>query len=249
MNLVLFIITLLIALVTVRVGAVAFQLTGLEWSLAKFQALSCFTGTGFTTIEAELITASPQRRRIATVLMILGHAGLVALIATFANSINPASMAAGIKIPDVSRVVPPTFLAAANLLIIVAAIYVVFKVFTRTKLARRLNQFLRDRVVRQDIISQVSFEELAVVTGGYGVSRINMDQENTLVGKSLGQSDLRAKDITVLAIIRAGQTLANPGAETTILLNDGLICFGQLENIRNLGLTFPQPKDDGEAPQ
>lgn len=46
MNLILFITTLLIALVTVRVGAVAFQLTGLEWSLAKFQALSCFTWGG-----------------------------------------------------------------------------------------------------------------------------------------------------------------------------------------------------------
>ena len=47
--LVLFILALIVSFIVVRIGAIAFQLTGLEWSLAKFQALSCFSGTGFTT--------------------------------------------------------------------------------------------------------------------------------------------------------------------------------------------------------
>ena len=49
MGTVLFIIVLIASWIVVRIGAVAFQLTGLEWSLAKFQSLSCFSGTGFTT--------------------------------------------------------------------------------------------------------------------------------------------------------------------------------------------------------
>ena len=48
----LFILALISSFIVVRIGAIAFQLTGLEWSLAKFQALSCFSGTGFTTKEA-----------------------------------------------------------------------------------------------------------------------------------------------------------------------------------------------------
>ncbi len=60
MNLLLFITVLVISFIIVRVGAIAFQLTGLEWSLAKFQVLSCFTATGFTTKEAELITGNLQ---------------------------------------------------------------------------------------------------------------------------------------------------------------------------------------------
>jgi Trk-type K+ transport system membrane component len=75
MNLILFIVTIAISFLVVRIGAIAFQLTGLEWALAKFQSLSCFSGTGFTTREAELITGNPQRRKIATSLMILGNAG------------------------------------------------------------------------------------------------------------------------------------------------------------------------------
>jgi Trk-type K+ transport system membrane component len=49
MNLILFVLATLISFVAVRIGAVALHLTGVEWSQAKFQALSCFTGTGFTT--------------------------------------------------------------------------------------------------------------------------------------------------------------------------------------------------------
>jgi len=56
MSVMLFIVVLIASFIIVRIGAVAFQLTGLEWSLAKFQSLSCFSGTGFTTKEAELIT-------------------------------------------------------------------------------------------------------------------------------------------------------------------------------------------------
>ena len=37
-----FIGALVVSWIIVRIGAIAFQLTGLEWSLAKFQSLSCF---------------------------------------------------------------------------------------------------------------------------------------------------------------------------------------------------------------
>ena len=89
MNGMLFILVLAASFVIVRIGAVAFQLTGLEWSLAKFQSLSCFSGTGFTTKEAELITGHRLRRRIASILMVLGNAGLVTLVATAASALDP----------------------------------------------------------------------------------------------------------------------------------------------------------------
>ena len=37
--LVLFILTLTVSFIVVRIGAIAFQLTGLEWSLANFMKL------------------------------------------------------------------------------------------------------------------------------------------------------------------------------------------------------------------
>src|SRR4030043_165931 len=168
MNLVLFISVLIVSFIVVRIGAIAFQLTGLEWSLAKFQALSCFTATGFTTKEAELVTATPRRRRIASVLIILGHAGFVTMIATFANSLRPPD----VKLPFLSDFLSYNFMPLINLTIIVTAIYIIYKVFTNSKFARKLTDALRKRMVKRDVVKSVSFEELAVAPGGYGVQKV-----------------------------------------------------------------------------
>ncbi len=95
MSVMLFIIIVIASFIIVRIGAIAFQLTGLEWSLAKFQSLSCFSGTGFTTREAELVTGHPQRRRIATVLIVLGNAGFITMIATGLSALNPENTLLG----------------------------------------------------------------------------------------------------------------------------------------------------------
>jgi hypothetical protein len=231
MNLILFVTVLMISFIIVRIGAIAFQLTGLEWSLAKFQALSCFTGTGFTTKEAELITGSRERRRIASVLIVLGHAGLVILIATFANSVTPR--AAKWSIPFLPASIPAWLLPWINLAIIVGFIYIAYRVLTRTKFVRRITSFLRERIVRREIIKPVSFEELTVATGGYGVSKIEVCKGSPVSDKTLSESELRKHDITVLALLRAGETIPNPSANTKILEGDELLCFGKLDNIRS----------------
>ena len=230
MNLLLFIIVLIVSFVIVRIGAIAFQLTGIEWSLAKFQALSCFTATGFTTKEAELITSDLRRRRIATVLIVLGHAGFVTMVATFANTLRPR--ATKLSIPFVPAYVPPWLQPWINLIVIVAAIYITYKVFSNTTFARRLTNVLRNRIIKKEIIKSVSCEELAVATGGYGVSRIKIREDNPILGKALSESELRKDDITVLAIVRAERTMPNPVADTKILSGDELICFGKLGIIR-----------------
>ena len=232
MNLVLFIFVLIVSFVVVRIGAIAFQLTGLEWSLAKFQALSCFTGTGFTTKEAELITADAQRRRIASVLIVLGHAGLVTLIATFANSVRPATGMPKFTIPFLHGIIPSGWLPWINLLIIIFAVYTIYKIFTRSRFATKLTDFLRARILKKEIFKPVSFEELLIATGGYGVSSIEICEDTPILNKTLLESGLRQQDITVLAVERGGQMIANPSADTRIVLGDKIICFGKLENMR-----------------
>jgi len=231
MNLLLFVIVLSVSFVVVRIGAIAFQLTGLQWSLAKFQALSCFTATGFTTKEAELITATRERRRIASTLIVLGHAGLVTMIATFANTIRPR--ATEWSIPFLPASIPAKWLPWINLAIVIAVIYTAYRVFTHTKFARRITSFLRELVIRKEIIQPVTFEELTVATGGYGVSKIEVCKGSPVSDKTLSESDLRSHDITVLAVVRAGETLPNPSAKTKIMVGDELLCFGKLENIKN----------------
>lgn len=229
MNLLLFVFTIVIAFIAVRIGAIAFQLTGLDWSLAKFQALSCFSGTGFTTKEAELITSVPQRRRIATILMILGNAGFVALIATFANSLNPRVPLLKITLPFIPSAVVPW----VHLTIIIGFLYVFYKVSNNSKYVKKITSVLRNQIVKKEIIKPVSFEELLVATGGYGISQIEIASGNPLVNKTLLESNLKKHDVLILVIERKGESTCNPPEDTKILPDDLLTCFGKLDFIRN----------------
>lgn len=232
--LILFILAIIVSFIVVRIGAIAFQLTGLEWSLAKFQALSCFSGTGFTTKEAELITANKQRRRIASVLIILGNAGLVIMIATLAGSLVPQeTILSKLSESFLPFRIPSYLVIWVNLAIIVVVVYVMYRVFTHKQFVRRVTNFLRKKIIKKEIFQRVSFEELLLATGGYGVSKITVSTGSPILDKTLFQSELRKHDITVLAITREVETIPNPGADTKILLGDELICFGKLENIRN----------------
>jgi NhaP-type Na+/H+ or K+/H+ antiporter len=75
-------LVLALSMLVIRVGAVAFLMTGLSEEVARFQSLSAFSGTGFTTDEAETVVKDPARRRIATLLIRLGAIGVVSSIAT-----------------------------------------------------------------------------------------------------------------------------------------------------------------------
>ncbi len=240
MNLIIFIIVLLVSFVVVRIGAIAFQLTGLEWSLAKFQALSCFSGTGFTTKESELIVSNLQRRKIASVLIVLGNAGFVTLIATAANSLRPAVDKGKISLPFLKDFIPSEILPWVNLIVILILFWLLYKLFTGGGSAQGLTNFLRKFILKKDIIKAVTFEELLITTGGYGVSRIVVRPDSPILHKTIIESKLRSQDITVLAIVRGHETIPNPSAERKFMLDDELICFGKLENIQQQ-LSSPPP--------
>ncbi len=233
--LILFIVTLIVSFVVVRIGAIAFQLTGLEWSLAKFQALSCYSGTGFTTKEAELVTGNKQRRKIATILIILGNAGFVIMIATLAGSLMPTKETIVAKFSEsfLPFSVPAFLVVWINLAIIVAVVYGIYRIFTHEKFVRKMTNILRKKIIKKEIFQKVSFEELLLATGGYGISRITVSAGSPILNKTLAKSQLREYDITVLATVRGGETIPNPTANMEIMLSDELICFGKLENIKN----------------
>ena len=229
MNLLLFLIILIVSIAVVKIGAIAFELTGLKGPQAVFQAISCFTGTGFTTKEAELVVSDPQRRRIASVLMVVGKAGLVTLLATFANSLT----ASDFSIPFLHGLVPQSVETLVKVAFVVIVVYALYKIITHARLSSHLNETLKRKIVNSEFIKPVSFKELLIATGGYGVSSINVFQDSPLADRTLHDANLEAHDIVTLALERSGKVTANPPAQTKIMVGDRLICFGKLETIRN----------------
>ncbi len=232
MNILLFIFIIVVSVLVVRIGAVAFNLTGLKWTVAKFQAVSCFTGTGFTTRESELVVVSPRRRRIATYLIILGHAGFVAMIATFANSIRPNIFLSELDLPFLRSVIPAQLLPWINLVIIILVLYIVFKVIPKTQFAHKITALVKATIIRRGIIHLETYEELMIAPGGYGISQIEINQGNPVLNKTIGDTDLKKLGISVLLIERGSKTIPNPPADTRILTDDKLVCFGKLATMR-----------------
>lgn len=77
-----------LSLLVTRIATTALTLTGLSREAARFQARSAFTGTGFTTGEAEKVVRHPVRRQVIAVLMVTRSAGLVTIVISLILSLT-----------------------------------------------------------------------------------------------------------------------------------------------------------------
>ena len=164
----------------------------------------------------------------------LGNAGFVVMIATFANSLRPQETL-GQKPAEwlLPFLITSYVFPWINLLVTILAVLIIYRIFKSPRISRRFTHFLKRRVIRRELFTVASFEELLLATGGYGVSRIDIFAGSPVVDVTLSESQRRRHDVTVLAIARAGKTIPNPSADARILLGDQLICFGKLQNIRD----------------
>ena len=72
----------MLSITIIRIAIIVLVHTGLSIESARLQAISAFTGSGFTTRESEQVVNHPIRRRIMMTLMLLGNAGIVTVIST-----------------------------------------------------------------------------------------------------------------------------------------------------------------------
>lgn len=84
-SIILFVVFIFAYLLIVEVFVVLFKLTGLSDEKARFQVISMLTNSGYTTQEAELITHSKIRRRLARFVMLFGYAFTVTIVSTVVN--------------------------------------------------------------------------------------------------------------------------------------------------------------------
>jgi hypothetical protein len=193
----------------VRVGAVAFELTGIPWEQAKFQALSAFSNCGFTTRETEDIVAHPVRRRIAGYLIILGNAGVVTTIASFAGALVGA---------DLKR-------AMINLASISACIALIAWLAKRPILAKQVRLALQ-RWLAKRADFQPSTEALLRVDQGYCVTRLFLPATSPQLGQTLSSIKPRAHKLQILAIERGRQFIPIPDDEEVLIAGDTIVVYG-----------------------
>ena len=112
------------------------------------------------------------------------------------------------------------------------------------------------------IANQVDFPELDVrqrltVSTGYGVAELQVGEASGMVGRTIDDSGLRSRDIVVLTLNRGTTVIPNPKGSRELEAEDRLLCFGRLEDMRDLvparrrrrSRPSMQPLDPDDIPQ
>jgi len=211
-------ITIFISFIAVRIGGFALQLTGIEPEVARFQALSAFSGTGFTTREAERVVGDRTRRRIVTILIILGNAGLVTVIATLVASFTQVGGYGWFFI---------------RLAIIIGGIFGLYQLILRSNVGQRVIDRLQRPIVKRILISSPVIEEVFHVERDWAVSLVAMKEGSKSIGLSV--SDIAGEeDIEILGINRAGTYLVRPGMEEKIAQGDRLLVYANRRAVKRI---------------
>lgn len=222
MNLVFVIPVIVIIIVSafiVKVASVALNLTGISEKTAFFQSLSAFTGTGFTTKDAEIVVNHDIRRRIIMFLMVLGNAGFISVITTLMLSFF-------------NKGLTPILV---NISVILLAVLLLIKISFSKEITRKLTKKIQEKLIKSRTFTKRPVEEILRLAEGYGIAEVTLNEKCIDIGKTLHESSFRKRDILILAIERGSSVIAAPHASDKLILNDMLICYGKLENIAQIG--------------
>lgn len=207
-----------ISLIVTRTAAGALTYTGLSQQAASFQARSAFTGVGYTTSEAESLVNHPVRRQVVMLLMLLGNAGIVTVVATSILSF------VGTGDTGVWRLRLALLIAGLGVMYLVAKIRWVDR-----QVHYAIEWSLRKwaRVEGRDFILSLA--------GDYGVSEMAVQADDWLAGKSLSESAIDDEGILVLGIQRRdGSYIGTPAAETIVKAGDVVILYGRSAQLAEL---------------
>jgi hypothetical protein len=211
-------LVIFVSFLVVRAAAIALMMTGMDEKRAKFQALSAFSGTGFTTKEAEYVINHPKRRRIITWLMILGNAGIVTVIVTATSSLVRSG---GYQLP-------------MYILLLAAGIFIIYRIVTNRGFIRRWEGFIEDKFVQSHTFEEDVTEDLLHFIEGYGLVRIIVAEDSPLAGSSLAEHKLTERDILVLGIERGKNWIPIPKATEIIEDGDKVVAYGALKVLKRI---------------
>ena len=211
-------IAILVSFIVVRIGGFALQLTGIEPEVARFQALSAFSGTGFTTREAERVVGHRTRRRIVTILIILGNAGMVTVIATLVASFTQVSGYMWFFI---------------RLAIIVGGIFGLYQLIIRSNVGQRILDRLQRPLMNRILREAPAVEEIFRAEKEWAISLATIKGSSKSIGQSV--TDITAEeDIEILAIERAGTYLTRPDSEEKIVEGDRLLVYANRKAVKRV---------------
>jgi len=215
-----FFVILIISLTIVRVSSIMLELTGISTDMARFQARSAFTGSGFTTRESENIVNHPVRRKVISSLMLIGNIGFV----TFVSSLVLSFLT--ISTQEKAYITFGTFIGGLLLLLLLS----------RSRLLNLILQRLTEKLLKRwSRIHIYDYESLLNLAGNFEVINIQVKPENWMADAILSELKLSDEGILVLAVRRSdGYFLGSPRGETVLYSGDEVTVYGREDALKNL---------------
>lgn len=205
-------------MLVIKIGSIALVMTGLSEEVAKFQSLSAFSGTGFTTTESENILNVPIRRRIITLLIRLGSVGVVTSISTLLLSFLGAGQATSQRILVLAIGVAGLWFLSRN------------KAFNRI-----LTPVIEKLLSRYTALDLRDYVSLLHLREDYRIAEIDIREHTWLANQSLQDLDLAGEGVLVLGVKRAGEEyIGVPPADLCLRPKDLLILYGRKHRLDEL---------------
>ena len=214
-------VVIVLSLLVVRVATVALTLTGVSQQLARFQARSAFTGTGFTTSETERVVQHPVRRRIILLLMLLGNAGFITAISTLILSFMNLDTQGG------------SFWLRASAL--VAGLVLLWIIAHSPWVDRRMSLVISWALRRWTTLEVRDYAGVLHLGNDYAVAELQVQPGDWIADRTLAELRLNDEGVLVLGIEkRDGRYMGAPRGESRAAPHDTLIIYGPTATLADL---------------
>lgn len=214
MNSVFFILYIILILLIIEISTMLLQATGLRREIARFQAISLLTGTGYTTTESELIIIHPFRRLIASFLIIFGtisFAVILSFVISFFVSSTMYLSSLGIGLGILIFILFLLRIPAVHRLLVKAV-------------SRRFERYHGRNSFSEGVFHQ---------GGNYVMRQFHVTEAHIgIVNIPLKELNLAQQDVKIMSIRRNGHIIKYPTGSTTMQLGDIVMVYGDAENVR-----------------
>ncbi len=221
-SLIVFVLFIFLYLIIVEVFVMLFRITGLPDEKARFQVVSMLTNSGYTTREAELITNSKQRRKLARAVMMFGYAFTVTIVSTVVNIFVQFSRSLAVG-------------SAGAVPVIAVIILLTLLVRNSPWVKRMVDRIIKAITMR--MIRDKNSNHITIVDeyGKLVIARIDMNiVPEHIADRPLGQSKIRSehKIIILLKHTDKGEVVAT--RDTSFKDGDVIVVMGEENKVRSV---------------
>lgn len=223
------IVVVTLGLLVTRVATVALTMTGMTLQHARFQARSAFTGTGFTTSEAETVVGHPVRRRIVMALMLVSGAGAVSVLGTLILSFTGIDSTVG---------------GLTRAAVIVGSLAALLWLAKSEVVDRALRRVIERMLRRYTDLDVRDYAALLHLRGRWRVVQLPVEEGDWIAAHPIGDLRLREEGIAVLGVEREDTWIGAPGEDVRLQTGDVVVLYGREAMLADVAERLHGPEGD-----